>query len=229
MACTISSPTVVNCLIYGNTSYYGAGIGLVESHPIIINSTICANAADDSGGGIYCMANSNPVVSNCVVWGNTPDQILADDGVPDVTYNDIQFGYAGTGNIDADPLFADPGNSDFHLMAGSPCIDAADNTTVPAWVTVDLDGKARFVDDLVTTDTGNGTPPIVDMGAYEFPFCFADLDDDREIGLGDLAILLRNYATISGASYYDGDLDQDGDVDLSDLALLLTVYGSSCL
>jgi len=52
-------------------------------------------------------------------------------------------------------------------------------------------------------DSGNGTPPIVDMGAYEFQgqTCFGDLD---------------------------GDLDRDGDVDLSDLAALLAVYGTSC-
>ena len=33
-------------------------------------------------------------------------------------------------------------------------------------ITTDLDGNARFVD-MPKEDTGNGTPPIVDMGAYE--------------------------------------------------------------
>ena len=46
--------------------------------------------------------------------------------------------------------------------------------------------------------------------------------------LADLAQLLANYDTASGATYYDGDLDQDGDVDLSDLAELLGVYRASC-
>jgi hypothetical protein len=32
----------------------------------------------------------------------------------------------------------------------------------------DLDGGCRFVDNPDAPDTGNGTPPIVDMGAYEF-------------------------------------------------------------
>ena len=65
-------------------------------------------------------------------------------------------------------------------------------------------------------------------GAAEEPFCFGDLDHDGEIGLSDLAQLLSNYGTTSGAVYEDGDLDADGDVDLADLAGLLSVYGTTC-
>jgi hypothetical protein len=60
-----------------------------------------------------------------------------------VTYCDIQGGWPGEGNIDVDPLFADPASGDYHLKsrAGrwdlnsqnwaqddvtSPCIDAGD-------------------------------------------------------------------------------------------------------
>lgn len=64
-------------------------------------------------------------------------------------------------------------------------------------------------------------------GAAE-PFCFGDLDGDNDIDLADLAQLLANYGTPSGAVYEDGDLDADGDVDLADLAALLAVYGTTC-
>ncbi len=73
----------------------------------------------------------------------------------------------GIGNIDADPLFVDPDNGDYRLQAGSPCIDAGDNTAVPEDLTTDLDGNPRFLEIPETPDTGNGTLPIVDMGAYE--------------------------------------------------------------
>jgi cysteine-rich repeat protein len=38
----------------------------------------------------------------------------------------------------------------------------------------------RFVDDLATPDTGNGAPPIVDMGAYELQVCGNGVVDPGE-------------------------------------------------
>lgn len=58
--------------------------------------------------------------------------------------------------------------------------------------------------------------------------CVADLDDDGDVDLADLAQLLAHYGMTSGATYEDGDLDGDGDVDLADLAALLAVYGTTC-
>jgi len=65
-------------------------------------------------------------------------------------------------------------------------------------------------------------------GVAEGEFCFGDLDGDNDVDLADLAQLLANYGTTSGAAYEDGDLDGDGDVDLADLAALLAVYGTTC-
>jgi subtilisin family serine protease len=53
------------------------------------------------------------------------------------------------------------------LKDPSPCIDAGDNSAVPSAVTTDLAGNPRFLDETTVRDTGNGTSPIVDMGAYE--------------------------------------------------------------
>jgi hypothetical protein len=60
------------------------------------------------------------------------------------------------------------------------------------------------------------------------PSCPGDLDHDLDVDLSDLAQLLGNYGTPSGATYEDGDLDADGDVDLADLAALLGEYGTTC-
>jgi hypothetical protein len=66
------------------------------------------------------------------------------------------------------------------LLPGSACIDAGDNTVVPPDmldldrdgntaepIPFDIEGRPRFVDQYDITDTGYGTAPIVDMGAFE--------------------------------------------------------------
>ena len=53
------------------------------------------------------------------------------------------------------------------LQLTSPAIDAGNNAAVPSGVTTDLDGSPRIVDIASVPDTGSGTAPIVDMGAYE--------------------------------------------------------------
>jgi hypothetical protein len=59
-------------------------------------------------------------------------------------------------------------------------------------------------------------------------FLLGDLDHNGAVNISDLAQLLGNYGTTSGATYEDGDLDGDGDVELPDLAALLGVYGTVC-
>ena len=97
------------------------------------------------------------------------------------------------GNIDAAPRFVEPGywadindpnivlepndpnaiwvEGNYHLLPASLCIDAGDNSAVPAGVTRDVEGELRFVDDAAVADTGSGTAPIVDMGAHEYSCC----------------------------------------------------------
>jgi len=104
-------------------------------------------------------------VTNCIFWGNSPWQIYnVEDSTASVTYSDVQGGYSGTGNIDADPIFADANG---RLSPGSPCIDKGDNSAVTE--ATDLDGNPRIID-----GDGNGTA-IVDMGAYEIPYAKAGI------------------------------------------------------
>ena len=46
-------------------------------------------------------------------------------------------------------------------------IEAAIARPAPEPVPLDLDLLPRFVDDPAVTDTGSGTPPLVDLGTYE--------------------------------------------------------------
>lgn len=244
-----SSPTISGCKITANTAHHGGGgICTHYSSPLASNCTIAGNASN-FGGGVYCTHGSSVMLTNCIIWANSAPNgpqiaVMSRPSQPSiltVSYTDVQGGEAdayidpnctlnwGPGNIDADPLFVDPEN-DYHLSAGSPCIDAGDNTAVPDWLLTDLDGNPRFVDDAGMPDCGNGTPPIVDMGAYEFQgaTCFGDLDGDNDVDLADLAELLGQYGEPGPWTYGDGDLNCDGDVDFTDLSALLAVYGTAC-
>lgn len=100
---------------------------------------------------------------------NQSAQIHIFSGLPIVKYSCIQ-GWTGSlggiGNIGDDPLFQDEANLDFRLRPLSPCIDAGDNSAVR--IHTDLGGLPRALDYTVIPDSGIGTPPIVDMGAFEY-------------------------------------------------------------
>jgi hypothetical protein len=103
-----SSPTVTNCTFSTNsTTNNGGGMhNRNNSSPAVTNCTFSGNSAVTEGGGMRNVVSCSPAVTNCVFWGDTPDEIHDDDSsVPVVTYCDVQGGYPGTGNINADPLF----------------------------------------------------------------------------------------------------------------------------
>ncbi len=192
-----SDPTLTNCLFSGNLVHEGGGgMRNLGSSPILINCTFSGNWTEGSGGGIE--NSGSPTLTNCILWGNhdtNPPSELSQisGGTPVINYSCVQGwtgAFGGTGNTGADPLFADADGPDdvvgteddnLRLLPGSPCIDAGDNAAVPPTVDTDLDDRPRFIDDPDTPDTGNGAPPIVEMGAYEFdaaspPRLFVDGD-----------------------------------------------------
>jgi hypothetical protein len=124
-----SVPQIANCTIVENLGY-----GIKGGKPIVVNSIIYFNGADAGGTQIYGRLST-------------------------VTYSDVQGGWPGAGNLDADPCFARCGSwgdpegtgwaaGDYHLQsqagrweadAGqwlvdavtSPCIDAGDPALEP--------------------------------------------------------------------------------------------------
>jgi parallel beta-helix repeat protein len=65
-----------------------------------------------------------------------------------------------------DPKFTSAATADFHLLAGSPAIDAA-MSSAANWPATDAAGGAR-VDDPATANTGVGPVVFADLGAFEF-------------------------------------------------------------
>lgn len=227
-----SQPKVTNCLFVGNQSTGAGGGGAIwlgsSSNGTFRNITVTGNSSTVVAGGIYNTGGTS-TFANVISYGNTGPGTTADHGIKSqggtsvVTYSNVQGITSGTGNINLDPSFADAGNGDYSLSAASPCIDAGNNASVPAGVTTDLNGDPRFVDEPSVPDTGGGTAPIVDMGAYELqataPPCPTDFDGNGSTDAADLGILLGAWGTAGG------DLTGDRTTDAADLAILLGAWG----
>ncbi len=127
--------TLEHCVIAYNHAWASGGATLADHYAeITLNRcTVFGNTSTNffgQQGGVAGANHGDTWVNDCIIWGNYGNQIDAfgspyNVGVDFyVTYTDVEGGYSGTGNIDADPLFVDLVNGDFHLQSGSPCIDA---------------------------------------------------------------------------------------------------------
>jgi predicted outer membrane repeat protein len=126
-----SYPTLRNILVANNTSADdGGGIHVVASHPDLYNVTIVNNISGDDGGGINIASSqgnpSNVNILNSIIRDNSSNWHNTNSNL-NITYSNIGYGYEGTGNIDANPLFCNPSGGDFSLGENSPCVGTGDN------------------------------------------------------------------------------------------------------
>jgi parallel beta-helix repeat protein len=174
-----SDAAIVQNVITGNVAEYGGGVYWnVPSGtrgPFLINNTIYRNQSPQ-GSGILAdgFDRQSRIVNNIIVAAPGQFAVLCgnfnDVNPPIFQNNDVvaPFGspYAGlctnqtglNGNISVDPGFANEEGGDFHLLPGSPAIDAGINDGT---LQVDFDGVARLLD-----GDGDGIP-VIDLGAYE--------------------------------------------------------------
>jgi len=256
---TSASGNISGNVIAGNTSASGGGgIQLGVGRRITLsNNTVIGNKAL-RGGGVQLSSDCRAPMRNCIVRGNragTGSQICVKElaalsvagcnveggeGAVSVgPYATLTWGTGGSesGNIDADPLFVDPGHwddagtpddesddffvlGDYRLLPGSPCIDAGtnniDNPDTPEVETLpakDIAGVTRVID-----GNRDGTA-TVDIGAYEY--LPGDVDHDGRVTILDL-IRIRNALGLNPASDPAArlfDLNCDGRVDVLDLIL----------
>jgi PKD repeat protein len=166
--CESASATLSNCVIIGNTAFFGGGAyrgtmyncllntnsatgndfgggGAYES--ILYNCTLTGNSANAFGGG----GVSGGTLYNCIVYYNTA---LLESNYWHSFLNYCATTPAPTNGIGNAPLFVDGLSGNFHLQAVSPCINAGNNAYLAS--VKDFDGNPRIV---------GGT---VDIGAYEF-------------------------------------------------------------
>jgi len=112
--------------------------------------------------------NSDVEAFNSILWMWTSpgDPISGDIGRFAASYCDINGGWPGTANIDADPLIAS--NRDARLRPDSPCVDMG-SALAPELPGTDIDGQPREL------PGRPGAPGRVDIGADEMRFEHAAL------------------------------------------------------
>jgi len=119
-----SNILIQKSIFFQNQATYGGGIYVFASVVTIEKATFTENLAATSGGAIYKPLSATVTVKNSILWDDVPGEIGPNPIT--ITYSDVMGGYAGSGNINANPSFNDPGNLDFNLKPCSPCIDTGD-------------------------------------------------------------------------------------------------------
>ena len=108
--------TIVNCVFFKNNAANGGGYRADGGGPTsVTNCTFFDNTTAGTGSAISLAIGTFGLTlkaTNCIFWGNNPNVLPAiDDPLQNVTFSDVQgVGYAGLGNISADPLFVNPGS-----------------------------------------------------------------------------------------------------------------------
>jgi hypothetical protein len=181
---------IYNCLVVSNTAQlgsYGGGTFQCTS----VNCTITANTADIGAGDAF------GYLVNCVVTGN-----FSGDG-GNYAFDTLDYccttpDPGGTGNVIADPLFVNAAAGNFHLQAGSPCVNAGNNSYITT--ATDLAGNPRV---------SGGT---VDVGAYELQFHYVDINSANPVApFSSWATAATNIQdAVDAASNYDEVLVNDG-------------------
>ncbi len=177
MLITLSNAMLVNCAFIANSAESTGG-AFVNFHrsPTLVNCIILGNTARHCGGLISYSPGATLV--NCILWSNhdSSGQEQSAQISHEYLHTKVAVNYScirgwtgtlgGTGNIGADPCFVSPGywdangvwiDGDYHLLPGSPCIDAGDPNYIAEPNGTDLDGKPRIIGGRI------------DMGAYESP------------------------------------------------------------
>ena len=178
-------------------------VSVSHSSPTLRNLTIVNNSY-----GIDLWGTSLPQINSNILWGNTISDIFWEAFSPEVTYSCIERLLPGQGNIDENPLLADPNSGDFHLRSefgryvpsqeggkekpaswsidedSSPCIDAGVETLNPMCEPMPNGGRVNIGAYAETSYASKSPWPIQ-----------TDIDFDGQVSMNDLKLFFDNWLT----------------------------------
>ncbi|GEM_PF-1795870 len=134
---------------------YGHGIrALYSTSAMLVNNTIVGN----TGYGISAGSPATIRGMNNIVWNNGGGSI---SGNVYLSYSLVSGGFAGTGNINADPMFI-AGDTLYRLQTTSPCINAGVQSALVGGLTLTAPSN-----DFLNTPRPRATGTKPDIGAVE--------------------------------------------------------------
>ena len=162
--------TIVNCLFAGNVAEGAAGGLLIwpVGNKTIRNCTFADNIGSP-GRAVTCASHdkrsSTVEMVNCILRNGGDEIANLDGSTITITHTNIQGGPAaaddpdnaivwGPGNVDVNPLFADPANDDYHLKSQAG-----------RWAP----GKPGWVQDKLTSACIDAGDPMSPIGLEPFP------------------------------------------------------------
>ncbi len=223
-ALAVATTSILGCTFATNTAGEGGGAMTYGQASFFVRNSICFDnmATGQEVSLRQAQIKGNLDVAYCCIEGLFQPQ---QPGDPAPT--PAQF----PGSIETSPGFADVACGDLRLSTGSPCLDAGDNSAVPAGMTTDLSGGPRFIDDPAVVDSGSGLAPLVDFGAYEgsvIPpsaplFVRGDANRSGSVNLAD-AINILTYLFSGGSAECLSALDtnDNGSLSIGDAVFLLS-------
>jgi hypothetical protein len=185
--CNGSSPTISNCLIVGNRALdpNSAAIYCVDSNAFFMNCTISGNNSGLTGSGLY-FEDCNAVLTNSIIWDNTPYEIVVGSGQdPNITFCDIAGGwFDDMNNIDIEPCFALPG---YWVDPNDPNLLLDPNDPNAVWIDGDyhlMSEHGRWDHNLGLWILDDVTSPCIDAGNPDSDWTVEPLPNGERINIG---------------------------------------------
>jgi predicted outer membrane repeat protein len=239
---------LINSVFFGNTASTGGAIHHMSDGDLeITNCTVSGNEGSSLGGGLYFYSGSTAsFIKNSIFWDNEAafegPEIYTFDEPISVSHSDIKLPsgtYAGTDNINSNPLFINAGIDDYRVQCGSQCINKCTTTGFPAdsWDVNEnpSDNGGPTPDrNLGNRDIGIGqvTNPI-DMGAYERvgpdddAVCLGDVQVSCVVDVDDLLMVINGWGTPGNSAADTAPAPcGNGVVDVDDLLVIINNWGA---
>lgn len=166
----VDESSFTNCIFSQNSANQNGGCfyWIFSTAAQMKNCTLADNVAGNEGGAFYSDLSA-PTVHSSIIYFNSEPQM----NIPAcrIRFSDVQGGYSGQGNMDADPLFIQGPRGDYYLSqvrAGqdqdSPCLDT--QSAYASAVCFDANDGRICLDQLTTGIDFEPDSGHVDMGFH---------------------------------------------------------------